>query len=257
VDRLSGKLALVTGAGAGIGQAIALELAKEGAAVVLHFAHSGDGAQEAAKQIIDKGGRATALGADLRDVGECRRVVDSAAQFLGGLDILVNCVGVTATVDFLDTTEETYNDLFAINMRSHFFCAQQATLHMLSRGGGSILNISSLHAFAGMPGHSVYAATKGAGISLTRELAIELAPKRIRVNALAPGSIEVPRKLATPEYDGEIAGSWVPWGRVGFPVDIARAAAFLVSDDAEYITGQVMRVDGGIGARMALYVDHK
>lgn len=254
---LEGKLALVTGAGTGIGQGVALELSRRGASVVLQYAHSATGAEEAVGAIREGGGRALSIQADLKGVGECRRLIQEGVAFLGGLDILVNSTGITKNVPFEEVTEELYDELLAVNVRSFFFCAQEAVPHMVRRGGGAILNMGSLHAVTGMPGHSVYAATKGADVALTRQLAMELAPKRIRVNSVAPGSIEVPRKFATPGYDSELAGSWIPWGRVGYPEDIARAVAFLVSDDADYITGQLLPVDGGISARLCLYVDHK
>lgn len=213
---LTGKLVLVTGAGTGIGQGIALEAVQAGAAVVLHCAHSVGGAEEAVAEIARQGGRATAIQADLSHVGECRRLVDEAAGFLGGLDILVNNSGVTRTVDFLETSEETYNEVFDINMRGYFFCAQQAVRHIAGRGGGAVLNITSVHAFAGMPGHAAYAATKGAIVAFTRELATELAPKHVRVNAIGPGVIEVPRYFAAiPGYTRETGNTWVPWGPGG------------------------------------------
>ncbi|MCS7256435.1 MAG: SDR family NAD(P)-dependent oxidoreductase, partial [Thermomicrobium sp.] len=191
MGKLDGKRALVTGAGMGIGRGIALALAQEGAAVALHYAHSRSGAEEAAEAIRSAGGRAVVIGGDLRSVAECRRVVDEAAAALGGLDILVNNAGVTRARPFLDFPEEVYDELFDLNMRSTFFCSQQAARYMAEQGGGTILNITSIHGAAGFPRHAAYAATKGAIIAFTRSLAIELAPLRIRVNAIGPGLIEV------------------------------------------------------------------
>jgi len=255
MGKLDGKRALVTGAGMGIGRGIALALAQEGAAVALHYAHSRSGAEEAAEAIRSAGGRAVVIGGDLRSVAECRRVVDEAAAALGGLDILVNNAGVTRARPFLDFPEEVYDELFDLNMRSTFFCSQQAARYMAEQGGGTILNITSIHGAAGFPRHAAYAATKGAIIAFTRSLAIELAPLRIRVNAIGPGLIEVPRYFQIPGYTTELGNSLVPWGRVGRPEDVGKAAVFLVSDDAEFVTGQVPYVDGGTQARMGLWWD--
>lgn len=249
---LAGKRALVTGAGIGIGQGIAAEFARQGAAVALHYAHSAAGAEETAADIRAQGGTATTIAADLSRASECIRVVDAAAEFLGGLDILVNNSGVTFRSDILDIAPEQFDNVFHINIRAQFFCAQQAIRWMEKAGAGSILNLTSIHAFAGVPGYAVYAATKGAIIAFTRELAIELIPRRIRVNAVAPGHVEVPRHLANPNYSREYGESIVPWGRVGTPEDIARAATFFVSDAADFITGQVLYVDGGTTAKLSL-----
>ncbi len=250
---LARKLILVTGAGIGIGQGVARDVAREGAAVALHYAHSAKGAEDTAREINEQGGRAIAIGGDLSKVEECRRVVEAAAEFLGGLDVLVNNGGVTRVAAFAQTTEETYNEVFDINMRGYFFCAQAALPHILKRSGGSILNMTSVHAFAGYVGHAAYAASKGAIAAFTRELAIELAPLHVRVNAIGPGAIEVPRYF-TPTYDRDVLAQSIPWGRVGVPDDIAKVASFLVSDAADFITGQVIYVDGGTTAKMALRV---
>jgi NAD(P)-dependent dehydrogenase (short-subunit alcohol dehydrogenase family) len=249
---LDGKLALVTGAGTGIGQGVADELARQGAAVVLHYAHSEAGARRTAEEITARGGKARVVGADLRSVDECRRVVDEAAAFLGGLDILVNNSGITARAVFDEITPQFFDDTFAVNVRSQLFCAQRALPLFEARGGGSIVNLSSVHAWAGVPSYAVYAATKGAIVSMTRELAIELAPRRIRVNAIGPGHVEVDRHRSNPYYRREDAEKHIPWGRVGTPADIARTVAFLVSDAADFITGQMLYVDGGTTARLPL-----
>jgi NAD(P)-dependent dehydrogenase (short-subunit alcohol dehydrogenase family) len=249
---LEGRLALVTGAGTGIGQGIAEELARQGVAVVLHYAHSAAGARQSADAITASGGRALALGADLRSVDECRRVVAEAASFLGGLDVLVNNSGVTARARFEQITPELFDDTFAVNVRSHLFCAQSAVPLMAARGGGAIVNLASVHGWGGVPSYAVYAATKGAVAALTREMAIELAPRRIRVNAIAPGHVEVDLHRNNPYYQRTEVADGIPWGRVGTPADIARTVAFLVSSAADFITGQTLYVDGGTTARLAL-----
>jgi glucose 1-dehydrogenase/3-oxoacyl-[acyl-carrier protein] reductase len=249
---LAGKLALVTGAGIGIGQGVADELARQGAAVVLHYAHSAVGAERTAREIAARGGRAATVAGDLASVETCQRVVDEAVAFLGGLDILVNNSGITERAGILDVTPEQFDRVFQINFRSQYFCAQRAIPRLVERGGGSILNMTSIHAFGGVPGYSVYAATKGAIASFTRELAIELTERRIRVNAVAPGHVEVPRHLANPNYTRAYGEGIVPWGRVGEPADIGRTVAFLVSDAADFITGQVLYVDGGTTAKLSI-----
>ncbi len=263
---LSGKLVLVTGAGVGIGRGVALVLAEMGADVALHYGSSAEGALAAVEQIEAWGRRATAIQGDLGKVADCRRVVNQAAAFLGGLDGLVNNAGITTTIPFLDVREDQFDRSYNLNIRGQFFCAQQAVPHMAARGrmlqehtsdgrwaGGSIVNISSVHGMLGCPGHSVYAGTKGAIDAFTRELAIELIPLHIRANVLAPGTIEVPsywRK--SPGYTREAGNKIVPWGRVGLPEEVGYLAAYLISDASEFMTGSVLYFDGGLTAKMAL-----
>jgi NAD(P)-dependent dehydrogenase (short-subunit alcohol dehydrogenase family) len=265
---LEGKLVLVTGAGTGIGRGVALELARQGADVVLSYATSSKGALEAVEEIKAMGRRATAVQGNLGEVSECRKVVDEAVAFLGGLDGLVNNAGLTLTTDFVDVTEEQFNRIFNLNIRGEFFCCQQAVGYILKRGedlrrrfpektwaGGSIVNMSSVHGAVGCPGHSVYAGTKGAINAFSRELAVELCPAHIRVNVMAPGSIEVPSYWKTsPDYTREAGNTMVPWGRVGLPEDCGYLAAFLMSDVSEFMTGHVLYFDGGLSAKMALPV---
>lgn len=253
MEPLAGRAALVTGAGVGIGEGIARELARQGARVALHYAGSSAGAHAAMAEITAAGGEAVALQGDLRLVDECERVVSEAVDTFGGLDILVNNAGVTRAGTIEETSEILYDEMFDLNMKGYFFCARAALPALEASGRGAIVNITSIHGGGGFPNHAAYAATKGAVIGFTRSLGIELAPRGVRVNAIGPGVIEVPRYFDMPGYTTEFGHTLIPLGRVGLPRDIAPAVAFLAGDGADFITGQTLYVDGGTNARMGLW----
>ena len=246
MKRMRGKKVLVTGSGTGIGRGIALAFAGEGADVALHYAHSEKGASEAAAHARETGVRARALQADFRDVEAVRGLGAQALEFLGGIDVLVNNAGITMNLPFEKVTVEQFETLYHVNIRAQFFLTQRVLPAMLDAGTGAIVNMTSIHAFEGFPEHAVYAGTKGAIVAYTRQLAIELAPKGIRVNAIAPGAVAVESHDRVIEnYDTEAMGRLIPAGFEGTPEDIARVAVFLASDDARYIVGQTLIVDGG------------
>ena len=253
---LAGKKALITGAGTGIGRGIALELGARGAAVVFHYHSSEAGAQSAVAEIEAAGGTAAAMQADLSQVSECQRLVQEASNLLGGLDILVNNSGISPEAPFFEVTPEMWDSVHHTNLRSAFFCAQTAAREMLAQGGGKIVHIGSVHGGMSMPGFGAYAASKGGVHGMTRQMAIDLTPYHINVNCVAPGLVEVERYYRQfPDFDSEHAAREVPVGRVGRPRDVAAAVAFLCSDGADWITGQVLYVDGGQMARLCLRRD--
>ena len=259
--RLDDKRALVTGSGTGIGHGIALELARQGADVVLHYSHSADGAEDGVKQIRDMGRRAAALKADFTDIDQVEELGRQAIDFLGGIDCLVNNAGITFNKRFLKVTREQFDVTYNVNIRAQFFLTQVIVRDMLTHGGGSIVNLTSVHGFSGAPEHSVYAGTKGAIIAYTRTLAVELAHMGIRVNAIAPGMVVVPNYFKptafTPEAIEQTAHDKIPLGRHGEPVEIGKLAAFLCSDDAGFIVGQTIIADGGTTSLMSLIDDFR
>ena len=256
--RMEGKKVLVTGSGTGIGRGVALEFAREGADVAFHYAHSSQGALEGAQEARTMGVRADAFKADFTSAEEAKGLAEATIEFLGGIDILVNNAGITMNMPFEAVTVEQFDTLYHVNIRAMFFVTQTCVRSMLENGKGVVINMSSVHAFEAMIEHSVYAGTKGAICSFTRQVAIELAPKGIRVNAIAPGAVTVENHYKViPGYDPSAFGKVIPAGFMGDPWDIARAAIFLASDDARFIVGQTLVVDGGTTSWMPFSEDFK
>lgn len=255
--KLAGRKALVTGSGTGIGREIALEFARQGADVVLHYAHSGSGAESAAEEIRAMGRQAAVFQADFNQLEEVVELARQAVDFLGTVDCLVNNSGITFNRPFLQVTREQFDVLYHVNIRAQFFLTQEIVTDMLAHEGGAVCNVASIHGLQGAAEHSVYAGTKGAIIAYTRTLAVELAHQGVRVNAIAPGWVTVENHYkAIPDSSEESAHAaardTVPVARAGMPTDIAKLAAFLCSDDAEYIVGQTLVADGGTTSLMSL-----
>ena len=247
--RLSGKKALVTGGSSGIGEAIALRFAREGADVAVHYHHGGDNARAVVAEIAKLGRTSVALGANVGVAAEAEGLVASAVEALGHLDILVNNAGVEIREPFLDVSEEHYDLVLDVNLKGAFFVAQAAAHHMVEHGaGGRIVNVSSIHEDVAFLNYTTYAASKGGLRMFTRTVCQELAPHGITVNDIAPGAIATPINQRT-LGDGELLHELqavIPAGRLGEPDEVAGLAVFLASDDAAYVTGSTYYVDGGM-----------
>jgi 3-oxoacyl-[acyl-carrier protein] reductase len=241
---LQGKVALVTGASRGIGRAIALRLANDGAAVVVNYAGSEPQAQEVVAGIEKAGGQAVAVQADVSKVADVVRLFDATFERFGRLDILVNNAGVILYKLLADTTEEDFDRLMAINVKGTYFCCQQAAKRMAD--GGRIINLSTSITATMLPTYSAYAASKGAVEQITRILAKELGSRQITINAVSPGPTDT-ELFGQGKTDEEKRrfGQMAALGRLGQPQDIADVVAMLCSDDARWITGQNVRANGG------------
>lgn len=243
--KLSGKRVLVTGSGTGLGAGIAIQCAREGADVAVHYGRSKDGANKVVEEIRQMGRKVEAFAADLADLDQIHDLAMTTTEYLGGLDVLVNNAGISMNVPFEQVTSDQFDRLYNVNVRGGYFLIQ-ATLEHLKRSQGSVINLTSIHAMQGMPEHSTYAGTKGAIVSYTRSLAIELGQLGIRVNAIAPGCVPVENySVAMGDYSTDEMGRNIPVGHVGSPEDIGKVVVFLASEDARFLLGQTLVVDGG------------
>jgi 3-oxoacyl-[acyl-carrier protein] reductase len=244
---LSGKVAIVSGASKGIGYEIALRLGRAGAAVVAGYNSDEEGARSAVRTIAEHGGNAIAVRVDNRSVASCRDFVASAIREFGQVDVACCHAGITSWGKFLEFTEQEFDTLVNVNLRGTYFLAQAAAREMVRRGaGGRIIITSSVTGVQAVENLSAYAMTKGGLQMLARNLVLELSPYNITINCVAPGSVTNRRNL---QDDPDYSANWarvIPLGRAGTPADIASAVLFFASDDASWITGQTLVVDGGL-----------
>lgn len=240
------KVALVTGASRGIGRACALRLAKDGFTVVVNYAHSAKEAEAVLATIRENGGDGMIYQADVSRLDDVKRMMRDVAKTYGQIDVLINNAGIVRDEYVLMLNPDTLDACFDLNVKGYFYCAQQAVLKMFRRKCGAIINMSSVSGILALPGQSVYGATKGAVNTMTATMAKELAPYGIRVNAVAPGFIETEMLDALPPEKKEEYLNAIPMHRLGSVEDVAGVVSMLASDDAAYITGQVITVDGGI-----------
>ena len=243
---LENKVALVTGGSRGIGRAIALELAARGAAVVVNYNKSSESAQAVVKKIQDAGGKAAASQADVSDFKQAEALVKFTIDTFGDLSILVNNAGITRDQLIMMMPETDWDAVIDANLKSTFNCSKFAVKHMMRKRVGRIINIASVAGQMGNPGQTNYSASKGGQIAFTKALAREVAARSITVNGIAPGFVDTEILDAMTPETLEAALKMVPLARKGKPEEIAYAAAFLASDEAAYITGQILGVDGGM-----------
>jgi NAD(P)-dependent dehydrogenase (short-subunit alcohol dehydrogenase family) len=252
MGRLAGKRALVTGAATdGMGRAIALGFAREGADIALHHRAEAEMAAAVVAEIVAMGRRARAFPADFSDAVATRAMVREAAEWLGGLDILMSAAGTITRTPFLELTDAEVQHVVAVNLLGTFACAQEAARLMAAAGrSGRLIAISSINQQKGMPMQSHYAATKGGVMQLFRSMALELGPLGITCNLIAPGAVvtDLNRHIMADEAHRARVAATIPLGRVGLPQDMVGAAVFLASEESAWMTGTTLHVDGGRGA---------
>jgi glucose 1-dehydrogenase len=246
---LQNKVAVITGASLGIGSAIALAFAKEGAAVAVDYRSHPDEAKEIVEQVEGSGGRAISVRADVSDPGDVKNLIQKAVEEFGRLDVMVNNAGVEEKMPFLDTPLDVWNKTIAVNLTGAWLGCQEAAKQMVSQGeAGRIINVSSVHEDLPMPTNSPYCVAKGGLRMLMRTIAVELAPHNITVNNIAPGAIDTPMDAPLKEDANQMQRllSEIPLRRMGQPEEVAALAVYLASDTASYVTGSTFVIDGGM-----------
>ena len=247
--KLENKVAIVTGAATGIGQAIAIGMAREGASVVIDYVGGPDAPADTVKHIEAAGGKALAVAADVSKPDQVANLIQQTVSTYGRVDIMVNNAGIEHKHPITEFPLDQWNQIIAVNLTGPFLCAQAAANQMITQGGaGRIINISSVHQDLPMPGNAPYCASKGGLRMLMRTIAVELAPKGITVNNIGPGAIYTPIDAdvqANPEMEAALMAE-IPVGRWGKPEEVANLAIFLASDDAGYVTGSTYYIDGGM-----------
>ena len=243
---LADKVAVVTGASRGIGAGIAAALAAQGAKVVVNHRNSQDGAAEVAAAIQAAGGQATVIQADVSDFDEAQRLIQQTIDTYGQIDILVNNAGTTRDMLIMKMKPEDWDFVIKTNLSSTFNCAKAVTRPMMKKRGGRIINITSVVGLAGQAGQTNYAASKAGIIGFTKSLAKELGTRNITVNAVAPGFIPTALTEVLPDEMIQATITATPVGRLGDVADVAAAVVYLASDEASFVTGQVLTVDGGL-----------
>lgn len=245
MGKLTGKVALVTGASRGIGRAIAIELAKEGASIVINYSKDDEGAKETLEEIKRVNAYGIMLKQDISSLESCKLMIDEIISTMGKLDILVNNAGISTIGLFMDAQENDITKIINTNLMGPVYLTKYALQYMVPKKSGNIINVSSMWGEVGASCEVLYSSSKGGMNLFTKSLAKELAPSNIRVNAIAPGVIETKMNEVFSEDEKKSLEEDIPLGRFGKSSEIGKIAAFLCSDESSYITGQILRADGG------------